>query len=243
MKDYLLAVSALLFFFMPIEQAQKPTSLNGRWEGTIEIQGQKLATIFEIAQLTSGEWKGEYSVPSSPSAQRIPLLNVSSKDADVGFEMAGFPGYPVFKGKLAPDGKALAGNLSIAGETVPLSLERKADSSLSTAPRAARRKSDPGKHASLEGTWEGTIDVGGTKLRLKAMLKASGQELKGTLDSIDQKVFLPIDTATINGSTVEIDLELIQAAFKGTLSQDGASITGTWEQGGQSFPLTLTKKI
>lgn len=243
MKDYLLTVTALLLFLMPFDRAQKPPSLSGRWEGTIEYQGQKLATIFEIAQLASGEWKGEYSVPSSSSAQRIPLLNVSSKDADVGFEMAGFPGYPVFKGKLAPDGKALAGNLSIAGQTVPLSLERKADSSLSTTSRAGVRKSEASKHASLEGTWEGALDIAGTKLRLKAMLKASGQELKGTLDSIDQKVFVPIDTATINGSTVEIDLELIQAAFKGTLSQDGNSITGTWEQGGQTFPLTLTKKI
>jgi hypothetical protein len=233
----------LVLFFIPFTDAQKPPSLSGRWEGTIEFQGQKLPTIFEIAQLTSGDWRGEYSVPSSPSAQRVPLLNVSSKDADVGFEMAGFPGYPVFKGKLAPDAKTISGNLSISGQAAPLNLERKADSSLSTTPRPAARKSEASKHASLEGTWEGVLDVAGTKLRLKAMLKASGQELKGTLDSLDQKVFLPIDTVTINGSTVEIDLELIQASFKGTLSQDANTITGTWEQGGQSFPLTLTKKI
>ncbi len=242
MKLYLLAMLAVLLYVTPFEQAQKPSPASGRWEGTIEYQGQKIPTIFEIAQTTSGDWKGEYSVPSNPSAQRVPLLNVSVKDADVGFEMAGFPGYPVFKGKVAPDGKALPGNLSISGETLALNLERKGDSSLSTTSRPGVRKTEASKHASLEGTWEGALDVAGTKLRLKAMLKPSGQELKGVLDSLDQKVFLPIDIVTINGSAVEMDLELIQATFKGTLSSDGNSIAGTWDQGGQSFPLTLTRK-
>ena len=242
MKLYILAMLAVLVYVMPFEQAQKLSPVSGRWEGTIEFQGQKIPTIFEIAQTTSGDWKGEYSVPSSPSAQRVPLLNVTVKDADVGFEMAGFPGYPVFKGKLAPDGKAVPGNLSISGQAVALNLERKGDSSLSTTPRPGARKTDASKHASLDGTWEGAVDVGGTKLRLKAMLKPAGQELKGVLDSVDQKVVLPIDLVTINGSSVEMDLELIQATFKGTLSPDGNSIAGTWDQGGQSFPLTLTRK-
>lgn len=241
MKLWLLVLISLMV--VAFDQAQKPGSASGRWEATIELPSQKVPVIFEIAQLTSGTWKGEYTVPSSPAAQRIPLINVTVQGADVGFGLPGFPGYPEFKGKVATDGKAIQGNISIRGTSTVLNLERKGDSSLSTTPPSGVHKSETGKHAALEGTWEGTLDAAGTKLRLKAMLKSSGPELRGVLDSIDQNIWVPIDVVTINGSEVVMDHELIQGTFKGTLSQDGKSIAGTWEQGGQSFPLTLNKKM
>lgn len=241
MKLCLLALISLTI--VAFDQAPKSASASGRWEGTIELPSQKVAVIVELAQLTSGTWKGEYSVPDSPGGNRIPLINVSVQGADVGFGLPGFPGYPEFKGKLSTDGKLIQGTISISGTIAGLNLERKGDSSLSTSARSGARKSETAKHAALEGTWEGSLNAAGTTLRLKAMIKSSGQDLIGILDSLDQKTWLPIDAVTINGSEVVMDHELIQATFKGTLSQDGKSITGTWEQGGQAFPLTLTKKM
>lgn len=241
MKLCMLALISLMV--VAFDQAQKPPSASGRWEATIELQSQKVPVIFEIAQLTSGTWKGEYSVPGSPGGNRIPLINVNIQGADVGFGLPGFPGYPEFKGKLSADGKLIQGTISIGGTITGLQLERKGDSSLSTTARSGVRKSETAKHAALEGTWEGALNAAGTTLRLKAIIKSSGQDLIGILDSLDQKTWLPIDVVTINGSEVVMDHELIQATFKGTLSQDGKSIAGTWEQGGQAFPLTLNKKM
>src|SRR5262249_22781878 len=51
----------------------------------------------------------------------------------------------------------------------------------------------------LEGSWQGTLDAGGQKLRLALTISKSADGVySGKLDSLDQGSTIPIDTITIN---------------------------------------------
>jgi uncharacterized protein len=94
----------------------------------------------------------------------------------------------------------------------------------------------------LDGTWIGALKVGSQSLALALNVAAAGAKPGATLDSPDQGVKgIPVSSISINGSKVAFESSAIKASFEGTLSQDGASIAGTWKQGGADFPLRLVK--
>jgi len=50
----------------------------------------------------------------------------------------------------------------------------------------------------FEGSWQGTLDAGGTKLRLVVTItKSETSTYAGKLDSLDQGATIPIDSITI----------------------------------------------
>jgi len=90
------------------------------------------------------------------------------------------------------------------------------------------------------GIWLGTLDAGGTKLRIQLRLGNNGQEC--ALDSIDQKAFgIPCNNVQLTGDALTLDVPAVNGKFAGTLSADGQTITGTWTQGG-ALPLVLTRQ-
>jgi pimeloyl-ACP methyl ester carboxylesterase len=95
----------------------------------------------------------------------------------------------------------------------------------------------------VEGDWQGILAAGGSNLRLAVHIKrAEGGLLTGTFDSVDQAAMgLRIDSVTVNGTTVRLDMKAPLARYEGTISGDGSKIDGTWMQGGATLPLTLTR--
>jgi uncharacterized protein (TIGR03435 family) len=58
--------------------------------------------------------------------------------------------------------------------------------------------------------------------------------------SIDQTPQpIPVTSVTRQGSAVKIAVDMLGGSFEGKLDASGKSISGTWTQGGQPFPLTL----
>ncbi|RMG53550.1 MAG: alpha/beta fold hydrolase [Acidobacteria bacterium] len=103
---------------------------------------------------------------------------------------------------------------------------------------------NPGRPAqTLEGLWQGTLDVGGTTLRLVLNIStAPDGRLIGHLDSLDQGAMnLPIDRITFDGKRVRLEMKGLNAAYEGRLSEDGSDISGQWTQGGISLPLTFRR--
>ena len=93
----------------------------------------------------------------------------------------------------------------------------------------------------LAGNWTGTLSVGGTALPLVMHFtpKPDGS-LAATFDSPDQGAMgLPFSTAKETGQAVHLEAASIGGSFDGTLDAAGKTLTGTWKQGGMSFPLTL----
>jgi len=94
----------------------------------------------------------------------------------------------------------------------------------------------------FDGSWNGTLDAGGTKLRLiVTVTKSDAGVYSGKLESVDQGATIPIDTITVNGDAVRMEIKDPAIVFEGTLNKERTELTGTFNQGGQQFPLTLKR--
>lgn len=94
----------------------------------------------------------------------------------------------------------------------------------------------------VAGDWQGTLNTGMGELRLVLHLtKADDGSLKATLDSVDQGANgIPVKSATLKDSKVNLDVEAVHGTYEGTLAPDGKSISGTWSQG-KPLPLEFKR--
>jgi hypothetical protein len=100
--------------------------------------------------------------------------------------------------------------------------------------------------ATLEGTWEGTLDASGTgqgQLRVVMHLtKAKDGSLTGTLDSPDQGATgIPIDAVTYKDPSFKLEIKAIGGLYEGNVNKAKSEIAGQWSQGGVSLPLTFKR--
>jgi dipeptidyl aminopeptidase/acylaminoacyl peptidase len=91
------------------------------------------------------------------------------------------------------------------------------------------------------GSWQGTLEAGGTKLRLLVTVtKSDAGVYTGKLDSLDQGATIPIDTITVNNDAVRLEIKSPAIVFEGVLNKERTEVTGTFTQG-ERFPLTLKR--
>ena len=85
----------------------------------------------------------------------------------------------------------------------------------------------------LEGSWQGTLDAGGSKLRLAlTVTKSEAGVYVGKVDSIDQGSTIPIDVITVSGDSVHIELKSVSAVFDGTLNKERTELSRKVYSGG-----------
>jgi CubicO group peptidase (beta-lactamase class C family) len=111
---------------------------------------------------------------------------------------------------------------------------------VATGPAAAQS-------AGPAGRWEGAISLPGAELKIALTLEpAAGGAWSGTIDIPAQGARdLPIGNVRVDGPNVSFDLPGIPGtpSFEGVAAKDGQSISGTFAQGGQSFPFTLRRSV
>ncbi len=89
---------------------------------------------------------------------------------------------------------------------------------------------------SVAGDYAGVL-AGMLHLKLHITAAADGS-LSGTLDSIDQGANgLPCADFKIDGNNFSFSVPVVKGTWKGTISADGTSLAGTWNQGS---PMALT---
>ena len=94
----------------------------------------------------------------------------------------------------------------------------------------------------IEGSWQGTLEASGTKLRLALIVtKSDAGAYGGKLDSIDQGATIPIDTITVNGNAVRFEIKSHAVVFEGAMNEERTELTGTFTQRDQKFPLTFKR--
>ena len=94
----------------------------------------------------------------------------------------------------------------------------------------------------FEGSWHGTLDAAGQKLRLAVTVtKSEAGVYAGKLDSLDQGATIAIDTITVNGDAVRWEIKSPAIVFEGALNKDRTELTGKFTQGDQQLPLTLKR--
>src|SRR5664279_82208 len=95
----------------------------------------------------------------------------------------------------------------------------------------------------LAGNWKGALEVGQAKLRLLFKISRTPTGvLTGKLDSLDQGAGdIPVETIVTKDNTVRMEVKSVQGVYEGSFDAAGKKITGTWQQGPQSLPLTLER--
>ncbi len=92
----------------------------------------------------------------------------------------------------------------------------------------------------IAGDWQGALSAEGQTLRLVLhFTKAADNTLKATIDSLDQPGAngIPVASVTLKDSRLNLDVAVIHAIYEAKVSSDAKTISGTWSQGGQTFPL------
>jgi uncharacterized protein (TIGR03435 family) len=94
---------------------------------------------------------------------------------------------------------------------------------------------------SIADSWQGTLHAG-RDLRTVVKITKDSSGYKAVFYSIDQGGDgLPVTKITLDGTTVKMSLTMIGGSYDGKLSPDGKTIVGTWSQGPNPLPLTLTR--
>lgn len=108
---------------------------------------------------------------------------------------------------------------------------------------AAHKDHGAPSKVSIAGIWEGPLDAGVMKLRLLFKIKENPDgSLSATMDSPDQGAKdIPFNLATLKDNKIRLELNGAAAAFDGELNSFGNEMTGQWQQGGASLPLTMKR--
>ncbi len=97
----------------------------------------------------------------------------------------------------------------------------------------------------VAGSWTGELSVGGMSLPLVFNITSGPNAAGSTMDSPKQGVKgIPVASVSFDakgGRGVRIEIAAIKGYFEGTTSEAGDRLTGTWNQAGASFPLTLVR--
>jgi uncharacterized protein (TIGR03435 family) len=116
------------------------------------------------------------------------------------------------------------------------------DSAATQATPTPSAQSTPASPRDLADTWQGTLH-GGQDLRI--VIKFSKDDkggYKGVFYSIDQGgLALNLDAVTFGDQELKFKLQLAGISYDGKLSADGKTIDGSFNQGGGSHPLLLTR--
>jgi hypothetical protein len=221
----------LLLATAAIQARQTAPPPSGQWVGTLPA-GPGLEMEINLAR-KGAEWYGTISVPQQ-GTKGLPLGEVTVKGQTVAFAIKGAPGDPRFSGVLSDDGKTISGTFTQGGGSLALSLAWKGEPKFEVPQKSTPVTKD------LEGSWEGTLDVNGTTLRLRLNLANGPAGATGVLVSLDQNnVEMPISTITQDSGRLKLILSMISGTFDGELK--GGELTGTWAQGPISRPLVFKR--
>ena len=94
----------------------------------------------------------------------------------------------------------------------------------------------------VAGQWQGTLQAGQELRIVFVIANADGGALRATMHSIDQGgQGIPVSEITLKGTALRMSIGVLNGTFEGNVSADGATIAGSWRQGGGPLSLTLRR--
>ncbi len=205
----------------------------GHWKGAIQMPGQELQVEVDLAAKDGG-WIGTITIPAQ-NLKAFPLSGVEVQGPAVGFSMKGIPGEPAFKGRLSEDGSSLGGDFTQGTARLPFQLKRTGEATIAEIPKSTPVAKE------LEGDWEGSLNAGGTVLRLKLKLQNRPEGgATGSVISVDQGgAEIAITSIVQTAQQLKLQLPSIGASYEGEL-KDGR-LVGNWTQGAGTLPLAFAR--
>jgi hypothetical protein len=208
---------------------------SGHWEGAITIPGGGIPFQVDVARNEHGTFIATYSRPEN-NLKGLPLANVSLDGRAFRFELTVDGGVKFF-GTLEGDGKTISGDVTARIGNAPFSMSRTGAAQIAAAPKNAPVGTD------LEGTWNGTLSLQGTTLRLVLrMANRADGTASATIVSVDQgAIELPL-ALTRKAASLTLNTPAMGGDFySGALSAAG-ELVGTFSQGPVTAPLTFVRE-
>ena len=207
----------------------RAAKIAGDWQGTLSAGGAELRLILHIKAAEDGKLSATLDSVDQ-GAMGIPVSAISLDGSKLKLTVDAVQGS--YDGTVNADTSAIQGTWS-QGRSLELNFTPAA--AAKPAPKAAAP-------TDIDGTWLGTLDMGGMKLRVLFKFANTTDGLTGQLQSPDQGPnWMPMTSVTRNGDAITIEMKGIGASFEGKLSADKQSIEGTFTQMGNATPLTVKK--
>lgn len=217
----------MLLVAASLAQAQ---DVAGDWQGTLDTGMGQLRLVLHITKAADGSLTATLDSVDQ-NANGIPVKSATIKGSKLSLDVEAVHG--TYDGTVSPDGKTIAGTWN-QGKALPLEFKH------ATAPIKTEHK--PAKPSDIDGTWMGSLDTGGMKLRVVFHIVNTEDGLTATMDSPDQGMKgLPTTSVTRTGSSLKIEAKSLNGAFEGKISADLSSIDGSWTQNGATLPLDLKR--
>jgi len=224
MKKILLITMSLMITTFIFAQ-----DITGDWKGLLKVGNTQLNLIFHISKTATGLT----TTMDSPDqgAKGIPLDITTFENKALTFEMVAAK--VSYTGKL--ENAVITGTFNQNGLSFPLVLTR-----TEAAPVPVTIKIEPTGPNDITGDWNGKLKVGGMQLRLVFHVSKAENAYSATMDSPDQGAKgLPMSKTKFENNTLTVEMASAGIEYVGKL--DSGKVTGTFKQGGQSFPMVLTR--
>ena len=227
MKNKLLILPFLLALSCQVFGQTPAKDFEGSWQGALDVGGQKLRVVVTVTKSDAGTYAGK--LDSLDQGATLPIDTITVNGDAVRIEIKS-PAI-VYEGTLNKDRTELTGTFTQSDQKIPLTLKR-SDQKAETPPLTK----------DFVGSWQGTLEAGGQKLRLVVTVtKSDAGVYSGKFESLDQGATIPIDIITVNGDAVRVEIKTPAIVFEGTLNKERTELTGTFTQGDQKIPLTFKR--
>lgn len=189
------------------------------WFGKIDAGAMELRVKFVI-ELNEGELSGEmFSLDQDNAAIPVDSVDLNGDQIEISVQKIGSS----FKGKLNDDRTVAEGTWTQAGNDLPLTLKK-----VDEVPEEEEPTS----------VWRGELDVTVAKLELQLRVLENDKAL---FDSLTQGANGIKASIELDETTMSFKVPAAAGSYEGKLNEDGTVVTGTWSQGGQEYPLEMTK--
>jgi len=206
------------------------SQIAGDWLGTLNAGAMQLRLALHIAAAKDGTLTATLD-SLDQGAMGIPVTSVTLKDSKLSLTVDAVHG--TYEGTVNKDATGIDGTWS---QGMPLELNFKRGA----APAPPEHK--PAAPSDIDGTWLGTLDAGGTKLRIAFKIVNTQDGLTAAMQSPDQSpAWIDATSVTRSGSAVTIALKGLGITFEGKIGADLGSIDGSFSQMGNAMPLVLQR--
>jgi hypothetical protein len=227
-----LLVAALLLPSAGPSSAQSAADPSGHWEGIIEMPGTTVAFQVDLATNGGGGFVGSITIPDA-RIDGLPLTAIAVEGASV---VLGARSDQLLDGTLSPDGRSLSGSYKADSYAIPFSASRTGDARVQPRPKSAAIDE------ALGGTWHGTVEANGLRLRTILTLKNQPDGTStGSIVSVDEGGMEVPVAITRTGARVTLDAKATGGSFVGELNAAGTELTGTYSKGAVALPLVYRR--
>jgi uncharacterized protein len=201
------------------------SGIAGDWKGTLSAGGINLRLVLHVTQAAGGSLHATLDSVDQ-NANGIPVSAITLNGNKLHLSVDAVHG--TYDGAVNADATEIDGTWS-QGTPLPLKFQRTG-------------ATPPAPNSLAEGTWQGKLNAGALALRIVFRITSTSAGWTAKMQSPDQSpAWLDASSVTVSDGTVTITVQRVGGTFTGTLSADGKTLSGNWQQGGGTFPLTLQR--